>query len=294
MLVMLRSLSYGQQLQQAWGSMSASLPFVSRFHETVAQYELAPASNGSERPAAAARIDARDVGFAYAEGRPVLEGLSFSIEPGEMVGVLGPSGAGKSTLVQLLLGVRDVTEGSLMVAGSDLRGVDRSWWNHRVALVAQDALLFSGSVADNIRFFRDDISDDDVRRAAGLAHVLADIEALPMGLDTSLGERGSQLSGGQRQRISIARALVGRPEILVLDEPTSALDVHSELLVRQTLADLHGSTTVIVIAHRLSTLEICDRLFVIEEGRLVASGSPQELRTDNAFYRRALQLSGMA
>jgi ABC-type multidrug transport system fused ATPase/permease subunit len=115
-----------------------------------------------------------------------------------------------------------------------------------------------------------------------------------MGLDTSLGERGSQLSGGQRQRISIARALVGRPEILVLDEPTSALDVHSELLVRQTLADLHGSTTVIVIAHRLSTLEICDRLFVIEEGRLVASGSPQELRTDNAFYRRALQLSGMA
>ena len=232
--------------------------------------------------------------FAYgADAALSLEGVSLTIGAGETVGVIGPSGAGKSTLVQLLLGVRDPTTGSVTVGGVDLTDVDRSWWTRRVAYVAQDALLFTGTVAENIRFLRDDIDDDALRRAAEQAHVLAEIEALPESFGTHLGERASQLSGGQRQRLSIARALVGRPELLILDEPTSALDVRSESLIRQTIADLHGETTVVIIAHRMSTLEMCDRLLVVEDGRLVAAGTPRELREGNEFYRQALELSGI-
>lgn len=209
-----------------------------------------------------------------------------------MVGIIGPSGAGKSTLVKLLLGVRDPSEGRVLVEGIDLREVDREWWTERVAFVAQDAQLFTGTVAENIRFFRHGIDDAAVRRAAARAHVLADVEALPEGFDTHLGERGSQLSGGQRQRLSIARAIAGGPDVLILDEPTSALDMRSEQLIRETLNELHGEQTVIVIAHRMSTLQQCDRLLVVDGGHLIAQGPPASLRHENEFYRKALELSG--
>lgn len=298
MLVLLRSLSYGQALQVASANMMQSLPFLDRMDAAIERYESARASGGSEVPDAVVPIELRDVSFSYGssdEGqRPLsLDGVSVTIDAGQTVGVIGPSGAGKSTLVQLLLGLRDPTSGTVVVGGADLAQVDRAWWTDRVAFVAQDALLFTGTVAENIRFFRDGIDDDDLRRAAEQAHVLAEVEALPDGFATHLGERASQLSGGQRQRLSIARALVGRPELLVLDEPTSALDVRSESLIRQTIADLHGDTTVVIIAHRMSTLEMCDRLLVVEGGRLLASGSPEELRAGNEFYRQALELSGI-
>ena len=293
MLVMLRSLTYGQQLQVASGMMMGSMPFLERFEATVAGYEATRASGGTEVPARPGRIEVDAVTFAYTEDRKVLDGVSFALDPGETVGVIGPSGAGKSTLVQLLLGVRDPTAGRVRVGGHDLRAVDRDWWTSRSAFVAQEALLFTGTVAENIRFFRDGLDDDDVRRAARLAHVLADIDALPDGFDTHLGERGAQLSGGQRQRVSIARALAGRPELLILDEPTSALDVNSEALIRRTIAELHDEVTVVIIAHRLSTLEMCDRLLVVEGGRLVAAGPRDELAEGNEFYRHALELSGL-
>ena len=157
----------------------------------------------------------------------------------------------------------------------------------------QAAVLFTGTVAENIRFFREGLDDDALRRAAAQANFLRDISALPQGFDTHLGERGSQLSGGQRQRLSIARALVGEPDLLVLDEPTSALDGQSEALIRKTLVDLHGRVTVVIIAHRMSTLDLCDRIAVVEDGRLTGLGTPEAVRATNAFYREALAVAGL-
>ena len=240
-LLMLRSLSYGQQLAAAWGSLATTAPFLDHVRETVARYRALPVDSGEAVPNALTPLEAHDVEFAYAAGRPALTGVAFRITKGEVVGVIGPSGAGKSTLAQLLLGLRAPTRGGITVGGADMREVDRTWWSSRVAFVAQDALLITGTVAENIRFFRDGIDDKALREAARQANVLSDIEALPLGFDTHLGERGSQLSGGQRQRLSIARALVGQPELLVLDEPTSALDGQSESLIRATLAELPRS-----------------------------------------------------
>ena len=293
MLLMLRSLSYGQQLAAATGQMAANAPFLESIRATVERYRAFSANSGAAIPAGVAPLEARDVEFAYVAERPALWDATFQLTGGEVVGVIGPSGAGKSTLAQLLLGLREPTAGSVRVGGVDLREVDRSWWSSHVAFVAQDALLFTGTVAENIRFFRDGIDDDALRRSAAQANVLTDIEALPQGFDTHLGERGSQLSGGQRQRLSIARALVGNPQLLVLDEPTSALDGRSEALIRDTLARLRGEVTVVIIAHRMSTLDICDRIMVIEGGRMTAFDTPASLHANSDFYQSAMAMAGI-
>ena len=293
LLLMLRSLAYGQQVQTTSGAIAGALAYVTRMQETIAEYEDAAASGGGERPASATPIELKRVRFAYTPERDALVDVSLRIERNEVVGVIGPSGSGKSTLVQLLLGLRDPSDGVVRAGGVDLRQVDREWWTGRVAMVAQDALLFTGTVAENIRFFREGISEEDLRHAASQANILADIEALPDGFDTHLGERGSQLSGGQRQRLSIARALAGKPELLILDEPTSALDVRSEALIRDTLTELHGQTTVVIIAHRMSTLDICNRIVVIEDGRVTGFETPERLHASNEFYRNALAMSGI-
>lgn len=293
MLLMLRSLSYAQQLLAVSGQLAAAIPSLETVDETMAYYTSNRAAHGSRIPDAVTPLELTGVSFGYSDQRPALSDVSFRIEPGEMIGVVGPSGAGKSTLAQLLLGLRNPTEGSVLAAGADLPEVDRSWWTRRVSFVSQDALLFTGTVAENIRFFRDGLQDADLRRAAEQANVLNDIVALPNGFGTHLGERGSQLSGGQRQRLSIARALVGKPELLILDEPTSALDGQSEVLIRDTLGALHGRVTVVIIAHRMSTLDACDRILVIEEGRVSAFGTPRELQASSDFYRMALAAAGI-
>ena len=293
MLVMLRSLAYGQQLQTASGNLMSSIPYLERLDETLGRYESNRASGGNRREFEVAPVVADQVSFVYPEGATALQEVSFRIETHEIIGMVGPSGAGKSTLVQLLLGLRDPTSGTIQSGGADLRDIDRLEWSRRVAFVAQDAQLFTGTVAENVRFFRDDIDHATVIEAARQANLLAEIEALPDGFGTFLGERGDRLSGGQRQRLSIARALAGRPELLILDEPTSALDTNSESLIRETMAALRGRTTMVIIAHRLSTLDICDRIMVIEGGRLTAFEQPAVLRERSDFYRRALELSGM-
>ena len=292
-LLMLRSLSYGQQLATASGILAANAPFLDRIADTVDSYLASPARRGQSVPATLMPIQAVGVSFAYAPDRPALNDATFQIDAGEVIGVIGPSGAGKSTLAQLLLGLRQPSNGTLRAGGVDLADVDRVWWSARVAFVAQDALLFTGTVADNIRFFRDGITQDALRRAALQANILADIETLPEGFATHLGERGSQLSGGQRQRLSIARALVGNPRFLVLDEPTSALDSQSEALVRDTLSRLRGRVTVLIIAHRMSTLDICDRIMVVEGGRITAFDTPAELKQQSEFYGTAMTVAGI-
>lgn len=293
MLLMLRSLSYGQQLSSASANIAATLPFLERVEETVQRYADQAAPTGTARPNSVMPLEANAVSFGYSSDRTALADVTFRLEPGEAIGVIGPSGAGKSTLAQLVLGLRPPTEGSIHAGGTDLSDIERSWWSDRVAFVAQEAKLFTGTVAENIRFFRQDLSQADLREAARQANVLRDIEALPDGFDTHLGERGGQLSGGQRQRLSIARALVGRPDLLVLDEPTSALDGQSEALIRDALAALHGQLSVVIIAHRMSTLDICDRIMVIEGGRMTDIDTPASLRTNSDFYRNALAVAGI-
>ncbi len=290
-LLMLRSLSYGQALQTDSANIAASVPFLERTDLAIREYLAAHATDGSETPVRVTPLDVSGVTFAYTPGRNVLRDVTFRVEPQEALGIIGPSGSGKSTLVQLLLGLRDPTEGVITAGGVDLDDVSRETWTRRIAYVPQDALLFTGTVAENIRFFREGIDDDDLRRAAAEANLLADIERLPHGFDTHLGQRGSQLSGGQRQRLSIARALAGAPELIILDEPTSALDGRSEALVKEALMRIHGAVTVIIIAHRLSTLEVCDRILVVEDGRVTGWGSPESLRSSNDFYRASLELS---
>ena len=241
MLVMLRSLSYGQQVQTAVGALSNSVPYIDVLDETLERYAEQRAPGGDRVIEVVGAVEVRSVTFAYHPGIDVLHDVSFRIDPGEVVGVIGPSGSGKSTLVQLLLGLREPTSGRVEADGVDLREIDRRSWTPRTAFVAQDALLLSGSVAENIAFFREHIDRESIEKAARQAHIFDEIVLMPEGFDSEVGERGGGLSGGQRQRISIARALAGEPELLVMDEPTSALDARSEALIRRTIAELDGT-----------------------------------------------------
>jgi ABC-type multidrug transport system fused ATPase/permease subunit len=233
------------------------------------------------------------VSFEYVAETPVLRDVSFQIPHGDIVGIVGPSGAGKSTLVQLVLRLREPTTGRVLADGRDVRELSLESWYERVSFVPQDPALFAGSIADNIRFYRDGVDQADIERAAKLANLHDEVMSWSGGYDTPVGERGGQLSGGQRQRLCIARALVGEPDMLVFDEPTSALDVKSEALIRDTIAGLAPRTTVLVIAHRLSTLSICDRIMVVLAGELQGFDAPDRLEAENPFYREALQLSGL-
>jgi ABC-type multidrug transport system fused ATPase/permease subunit len=293
MLVMLRTLGYGQSLQQGSVYLAQIFPFLNRIESTVEEFETNRATSGEQAINHIGLIDFSNVSFSYVPERTVVQDISCQLLAGNSYGIIGPSGSGKSTLVQLLLGIRNPTSGSITVNGIDLTDIDRSSWASKVAFVPQDATLITGTVAENIAFYRPGISEQQMVEAARSAYVLDDIQKLSQGFNTNLGERAQQLSGGQRQRLSIARALVGNPEMLILDEPTSALDMKSESVIRDTIAALNGQVTVVVIAHRLSTLDICSRLMVIQEGQLKAFATPTELAADNDFYKEALRLAGV-
>ncbi|UXZ54302.1 ATP-binding cassette domain-containing protein [Halomonas sp. 7T] len=240
-------------------------------------------------------ITLENIRFTY-PGRetPALSGFDLSIQAGERVAVVGPSGAGKSTLLGLLLRFYDPDQGRVTLDGLDICTLDIAELRGAMGLVAQEPVLFSGSVADNLRYGCPEASNEQLRAAAVDASAIDFIDALPQGFDTPLGPGGVQLSGGQRQRLAIARALLKNPAVLLLDEATSALDAESERLVQQALDRLMQGRTSIVIAHRLATVINADRLLVLKEGRLVASGTHAELITTSPLYRHlaALQFSG--
>jgi ATP-binding cassette subfamily B protein len=293
MLVMLRSLSYGQALQSSYTTISGSIPSIEELQARLEHFDKGKRHDGGQAVDRIGELRVEDVSFGYVDGQEVLHHVSFTVQPREIVGIVGPSGGGKSTLVQLLLGLRDPQGGRILVDGRDVRELSKAEWARKVTFVPQAAHLIAGSIADNIRFLRDDVSDADVEGAARLAHLHDDIMGFPEGYEREVGEHGGHLSGGQQQRLCIARALVELPDLLILDEPTSALDVRSEHLVRTTLLGLKDRMTVIVIAHRLSTLDICDRIMVIQAGELMGFDTPDRLEETSDFYREALELSGL-
>jgi ABC-type multidrug transport system fused ATPase/permease subunit len=293
MLVMLRSLGYGQALQGAYLGVSSSSPSIDRLMGQLEYFERGKRHDGGQPVGAIGRIEVENVTFAYPGDQAVLHDLSLTIEQHEIVGIVGPSGGGKSTLVQLLLGLRDPQAGRILADGRDISDLDKAEWSRKVTFVPQSAHLIAGSIADNIRFLRNDVTDAEVERAARLAHLHDDVMGFEDRYDRQVGEQGGHLSGGQQQRLCIARALVETPDVLILDEPTSALDVRSEHLIRETLLALKERMTVIVVAHRLSTLDICDRIMVIQAGELKGFDTPANLEESSDFYREALVLSGM-
>ncbi len=228
--------------------------------------------------------------------RPALDGIGFEVKPGETVALVGPSGAGKSTVLQLLLRFHDPAEGRVLVDGVDVKTADPAALRARMALVPQEPVIFSADVADNIRFGRPAASDEEVRAAAAAAAATEFIDKLPDGYRTHLGEKGVRLSGGQRQRIALARAILRDPAILLLDEATSALDAESERLVQTALERLMVGRTVLVIAHRLATVQRADRILVLDQGKLIASGTHASLTAAGGLYARlaALQFNPAA
>src|SRR5712691_9756522 len=247
--------------------------------------EVADARGAGELPPGLGRVDYRGVHFEYAPGRPVLHGIDLELEPGSTTALIGHTGSGKTTLAVLVARFYDATQGSVELDGVDVRSVTLRSLRRAIGVVSQDPFLFSATVRENIAFGVVDATDEQVEHAARLAQAAEFIERLPDGYDTVIGERGITLSGGQRQRVAIARALVVDPRILILDDATASVDATTEARIRVGLREVMRGRTTIIIAHRLSTIALADELVVLEDGRIAARGTQEELLRTSAVFR---------
>lgn len=283
-LLLVRGLGSGQQIVTYRGQLISTAPFVAGVTDEISRLEAAANPPGSVRLDSVRTITFDDVTFGYGT-EPALRGVDVEIPFGTSLAVVGPSGAGKTTFARLLLRQARATSGSVEIDGVDVFDVRREDWARLCAPVAQQPMMVTGTILDNVRFYRD-IETVAVHEACRSAHILDEILALPEGFDTPIDPGGGALSGGQRQRLALARALAGRPELIVLDEPTSALDVESERRISAALNDLKGDVTTVVIAHRWSTVAHCDRVLVLVEGRIEAVGDIESASAASSFLRQ--------
>jgi ATP-binding cassette subfamily B protein len=278
-------------LSDLWADFMKASGAAERVFELLDRVPAIPTSGGAEPAALEGRLDFEGVSFAYPTRREaeVLSGIDLSVRAGEVVALVGPSGAGKSTIAALLSRLYDPDAGRILVDGREVAELSPAWLRRHIGVVSQEPILFSGSIADNIRYGREGATDAEIEAAARAANAHDFVSRFPEGYSTRVGERGVQLSGGQKQRIAIARAVLKDPRILVLDEATSALDAESEHLVKEALDRLMRGRTTLIIAHRLSTVVGADRVLVIDGGRVAQSGAHAALVTEDGLYKRLVE-----
>lgn len=230
------------------------------------------------------KLEFKNVGFSYFKEKEILRQVNFLVEKGEMVGLIGPSGAGKTTIVDLILRLFKPSLGEILLDNAPVSDISLGQWREKIGYVSQDIFLLNDTIANNIKFYNEAISGDDLMAAAKIANIFDFIQEQPNKFETIVGERGVLLSGGQRQRIILARIIARKPELLVLDEATSALDNESEVLIQKAIENLKGKITVLAIAHRISTITNADRLIVLDKGKIIEQGTPEKLLKDTRSY----------
>lgn len=290
-LVLVRAQSFAQQVQSAISSLDEKAPFMNELADSINAYLASAEDPGTVQLPSVDKLELREVKFSYNGRVDVLKGVSLELKRGESLGVVGPSGAGKSSLVQVLLRLRVPTAGHYLANDVDASDIQRDNWRNKVAYVPQFPQLINGTAAENIRFFRPELTDAELVEAAKRAHIHDEIMSWPKQYDTVIGQKVSAVSGGQRQRLCLARALADNPDVLILDEPTSALDLISERAVQDSLEELRADRILILIAHRISTLAICDRVLCLVDGRVDAIGPQAEVEVQSEFFRSIATIS---
>ena len=289
LLVILRSLAYGQSIQSAAVGLASLAPSIDFLDREVTEFRRFKRLWGNKPVEQVRLLEFDSVSYSYpASERRAVNDIRFQIRGGQRIGIVGPSGGGKTTLIRLLLGLLTPSEGFVKANGSPLQQYELTEWNSRVGVVPQHANIFSGTVAENIRLFRAGIDEDDLWEALDAADLTEDVRAMPLGLETRIGEGGRALSGGQLQRLAIARALISRPDFIVMDEPTSSIDTLSEASVSEAINRMPRDTTVVIVSHRMRILQGCDELIVIEGSKLTAKGPPEDLMSTNPYLKSTL------